>query len=46
MSGTTVQTQRIKDSNLTLSLSGLPAGNYVLKIVNNGKDLQSMIISK
>lgn len=46
LSGVTVKTQTVKDSNLTLLLSELPAGKYTVKIFNSGKSLYSSIIGK
>jgi hypothetical protein len=39
LSGSSVRSQVIRDANLTMSMSGLPAGAYVLKITSNGEDV-------
>lgn len=46
ISGATVKTQLVKDTNLALSLAGLQSGQYVLKIMNNGKTVYSTIVTK
>lgn len=46
LSGSSVVTQTIENTNLTLSLGSLPVGKYVVKIINNGKPLHSTIVLK
>lgn len=46
LTGATLKTQTVKVSNHSLSLSDLPKGQYVVKIMNNGNAVFSTIIAK
>ncbi len=46
LTGATLKTQTVKVSNHSLSLSDLPKGQYVVKIMNNGNTVFSTIIAK
>jgi hypothetical protein len=46
LSGASIATQTVDNTNLTLSLGSLPVGQYVVKVINNGKTVYSTIIAK
>ncbi len=44
--GASIATQTVENTNLTLSLGSLPIGQYVIKVINNGKTVYSTIVAK
>lgn len=44
--GASIATQTVENTNLTLSLGSLPVGQYVVKVINNGKTVYSTIVAK
>lgn len=46
LSGASIRTQTINDTNITLSIGSLPAGQYVVKVINNNNLIYSTIIAK
>jgi Secretion system C-terminal sorting domain len=46
LSGASVASQTVENTNLTLSLGSLPIGQYVVKVINNAKTVYSTIVAK
>jgi len=46
LSGASIFTQTVENTNIALSLGSLPFGRYVVKVLNNNKTIYSKIISK